>query len=98
MSVSLVDFIIGTGVKVQTVAKDILGALVDPASFSATVFRPDGSSQTYVYLTDSELTRASLGTFVLAITLDQAGIWTVKTDSTSPQGAGRIRLRVLPSH
>jgi hypothetical protein len=44
------------------------GALTDPTTVTAKVRKPDGSTQTYVYGTHPELTRSSLGVFVLKLT------------------------------
>ncbi len=62
----MADFYTGTTINLDVDLRDVDGEFVDPDGLSVFVLGPDGTSETFVYLTDSELTRKAEGQFRLA--------------------------------
>lgn len=59
------------------------GVLLDPATVSVAIRPPSGAIVTYVYLTDAELTRVSLGVFQVSIPLTEVGTYKWKWTGTA---------------
>ncbi len=62
------------------------GAATNPTTVTAKVTKPDGTTDAYVYGTDSELTRPSTGNYELELDLDYdtdaVGIWYIQWRGT----------------
>lgn len=69
------DALIGTGVTTTQEFRDESGDLADPTTVTMTVREPDGTTTTYVYLTDPEVERDAEGVFSFSIVPDAAGLW-----------------------
>lgn len=73
------------------------GDLVDPTTVTTTVETPAGVKAAYVYGTDANLTRTSLGLFSVTYTTDADGWWIVKFVGTGQVVAvNQERHHVLP--
>lgn len=55
--------------------KTIAGVLTDPTTVQIQVKAPNNNETTYVYGTDSEVTRSVIGKFQARITVDMPGRW-----------------------
>lgn len=71
--------------------KDEDGALSDPTVVRLKVLAPDGTQNTYVYLTDSEVTKASTGVYHGAILLNAGGQWEYQWESDGTPDAAHKR-------
>lgn len=67
--------LIGTRVESRQEFLDTASALSDPDTVTLVILAPDGTRTTLVYLTDSEITRVSLGVYSFDHVPDQAGDW-----------------------
>lgn len=56
-------------------------AYVDPASVTFKVRAPNGTTTTYVYGTDAQLVKESVGHYRADVNADQAGQWTFRFES-----------------
>lgn len=65
--------------------EDGAGALVNPATATFVASDPSGNLTTYVYGTDAELERPSVGSFRVALALTEAGRWAYRFVFTDPQ-------------
>lgn len=64
----------GALVEIRGVFKDLAGTLVDPATVSLRVTKPDGTQATETY-SPGNIVRLSLGTFKFDQNANQAGEW-----------------------
>ena len=62
------------------------GQLVDPSVVQVEVRSPDGTKVTYIYLTDAELTRLSLGVYQVLIPMAQTGSYRWYWTGTATDG------------
>jgi hypothetical protein len=70
----------------------------DPALVSAKVRKPDGTIENFVYGTDSELGKSSVGVYFLEIACDEPGIWWYSITGNEPApGSVRGAFSVLRS-
>lgn len=67
--------LIGTAVESRQEFQDSDGALDDPDTVTLTVRDPSGTKTAYVYLTDAEVVRLSVGVYVFRHIPDAAGEW-----------------------
>lgn len=63
------------------------GAVVDPLAVSVVVRAPDGTLTTYIYGTDAELVKSSVGVYYVLITLAQVGTYKWKWTGTATEQA-----------
>ena len=59
------------------------GTLIDPATVSVAIRAPSGGITTYVYQTDPELSKVSLGVFQVSIPLSEVGTYKWKWTGTA---------------
>ena len=91
-------YIVGDRPRVTATFRSSAGSLVDPQEVTAQVRAPDGTETTFVYGTDVELVRASVGAFYLDVDLTTGGVWTVRwVGDGTIAGAEELELRVRPS-
>jgi hypothetical protein len=62
------------------------GVAADPTTVKLTIVRPDGQRNTYTYLTDAQIVKASTGTYYIDLALDIPGTWTYRWFS---EGTGK---------
>jgi hypothetical protein len=67
--------LIGTAVESTQEFRDRDGNLHDPATVTLTVRSPSGTKTAFVYLTDPEVVRLSLGVYAFRHIPDAAGEW-----------------------
>lgn len=83
--------------------RDQTGALYDPTAVTATVKPPEGAAVTYTYTSEvyppGQVTRSSLGTFVLKVDLTMGGEYVIKWVGTraSEKVAYETVRKVQPS-
>jgi hypothetical protein len=61
-------------------------SLIDPTTVRFLFRRPSGTTDIYVYGTDSEIVRTSLGIYKMSLPIDEEGDWYYRIEST---GTGR---------
>lgn len=59
-------------------------ALIDPTTLTVNVVDPTDQKTTYVYGTDSELTRTGLGKYILEVVVSVSGVWSYDVVTTGP--------------
>lgn len=80
---SRVDYANNSTLRADATFRDTSGALLDPDAVVAVVRDVlDGTSETFTYGTDDELTRVSAGVYRLEDTYGESGIWTVTITGT----------------
>lgn len=67
------------------------GTAIDPTTVAVTVVKPDGTSTTYVFGVDGEVTKTSAGIYKLLVDADQEGVWTVEWFSTGTGQAAEAK-------
>jgi hypothetical protein len=82
-----VKYIEGTTIKTSAVFKDVNDALVDPADVKILTKDPDAIVTTLVYGTDVELVKDSTGNYHAFVTLDKAGKWIFRWESSGQTGS-----------
>jgi len=92
--------LIGNLVKVKATFKDEHNEKGDPATVQVAVKEPSSTVTTYVYGTDPELVRESMGVYYILIdTTDNAGEWQfVWNSSGTLQAAGQTRFTVTETY
>ena len=75
--------------------KDTSGNDVDPTTVTLRVLNPWGSESTYVYGTDSEVTRSDAGDYVGAFTPDLEGRWHYRWQTTGTGTTGALEGNFL---
>lgn len=66
----------GTLVTAQGTFRNSAGALADPTTVKVTVRKPDGTTTTYTYGTDSEVVKSSTGIYYINLdTTSNRGLW-----------------------
>lgn len=92
----------GDLVGVQATFKTADGTLVDPTAVTFMVRNPDDRVTTFVYGTDSDLTRISAGFYQCVLDINKAGTWHYRWASTgtgqaAEEGSFIVRVSdVLP--
>lgn len=77
----------GTALRLEISFTDDDGDAVDPTTVTFKTYDPCGDITTYVYLTDSEITRASAGNYLADIQPEQPGRWRYRWQTT---GTGTV--------
>ena len=72
---STTTFDVGDLVKLTAAFTNSAGAASDPAGLTFKVKNPNGNVTTYVYGTDSEVVKASVGNYYVEISATLAGTW-----------------------
>lgn len=87
---------LGDLVRVSAAFTDVaLGGAIDPDVVKLTIKEPDATVTTYVYGTDAELIKDSIGNYHADIDADQSGTWYYRWWSTgSGQAAAEKRFDV----
>lgn len=85
----------GALVRLTCTAKNVSDALVDPSTLTFKVADPHGEVTTYVYDTDEEIVRSSLGVFYVDVSVTRAGIYSYRFSSTGPQASIEGEIEVL---
>ena len=67
------DVLIGNGITSTKEFRDANGTLTNPTAVTMTVREPDGTTTTYTYGSDDEVTRDSTGVYSFSIVFDQEG-------------------------
>ena len=73
---------------------------VDPTAVYFAVKSPSGTTTTYQYTVDSEVTKRSTGNYRLVVEIDEAGTWYVRGYSTGANQAaesGQITATANPT-
>lgn len=65
----------GQLVRVTGVFETSAGVATDPTTVKVTVVRPDGQRQTYTYVTDAQVIKASTGNYYIDLTASVPGTW-----------------------
>lgn len=74
---------VGNLVRVSAVFKDAAGTAIDPTTVGFKVRRPDtGAVTTYVYGTDAQLVKDSVGNYHVDVSADATGEWPYRFYST----------------
>jgi hypothetical protein len=72
---------------------------IDPDQVSLTVRAPDGTETTYVYDTDEEVKRDSIGSYYAWVACDQLGVWYYRWFSDGDgEAAAERRFDVRPAY
>lgn len=82
--------------RLSAAVTDSDAAAADPTGLSFTLQPPDGVTVTYVYGTDAELVKDSVGNYHVDITLSQPGRWAYKfnaTGSNAQMTSGELFVR-----
>jgi hypothetical protein len=87
---------IGDQVRITTTFTNLAGAVADPTVITCVVKSPLGTSTTYTYGTDAELTRTSTGIYNLDLSIVDAGTYKYKFAGigalvTADQGRVEVR-------
>jgi hypothetical protein len=77
----------GTQIDLTINLQNAAEADVDPATLTFKLMSPDGVETTYVYGTDAEITKQSVGDYTARITPDKAGRWHYRWITT---GSGTV--------
>jgi hypothetical protein len=86
---------VGQGVVCEATFRNLAAALADPTTVTFKFETPAGAETTYVYLTDAQLVRDSLGLFHVNLTASAHGIWKWRWQSTGdPTAAIEGEFRV----
>lgn len=75
-------YTLGNLVRVSAVFKDISGDVQDPTVVNVTITDPTGTDTTYVYETDEEVIKDSVGNYHLDQDVEIAGRWYYRWWST----------------
>ena len=70
------------------------GTVVDPGAVVGKFENPGGTETTYTYGTDAELVKESTGTYYFVLTVDAAGTWYVRMETTNPDVAREASFTV----
>jgi len=85
----------GNIIRVSGNFKDSVGVNVDPAIVNFKFKKPDQTITTYVYLTDSQLIKDSVGNYHVDLSIDLEGEWRYRFESTGVgQAAGEGQFPV----
>lgn len=88
----------GALVRLTCLVKNSSSTLIDPGTLTFKVAAPDGEVTTYVYGTDAELARDSLGTFHVDVSVPVAGVYAYRFVSTGTgQAATEGEIEVAKS-
>jgi hypothetical protein len=73
-----------TTLRLTATFRDSSGDLVDPTTVTFETYSPCGNLTTYVYNTDSEVTRSAAGRYAAEIEPDEVGRWRFRWKTTTP--------------
>lgn len=92
--------LVGNVVKVKATFKDETNVKGDPAVVAVSVQEPDATITTYVYGTDVEVVRESVGVYYIELdTTDQTGDWEAIWHSTGTlQAVGQTKFTVADTY
>lgn len=76
------SFDIGDNKRFSITFTDIVGAAADPTAITAVITEPDGVVTTYVYGTDAELVKDSVGVYYVDWTFAKKGRHKIKISGT----------------
>lgn len=76
------EYVPGNVVRCSVTFTDSVGAALDPTTVSCTVTAPETLPVTYVYGTDVELVKDSVGNYHIDLTANTQGIWYYRFFST----------------
>lgn len=83
--------------KLSAIFSIVGGGLIDPTTVACEIEKPDGTILPFVYITDPEIVRDSLGTFHMFVDADQSGMWKYRWFSTGTgQTANMRQFRIRP--
>ena len=84
------EYVEGTLVKCKAEFTAVdTGAYVDPATVTARITNPSGTTTVYVYGVDAALVKDATGRYRVNVNANQNGTWTWRFESTGTyQGAG----------
>ena len=87
----------GTQIDLDIVFTDEDGALVDPSTVMMTIMDPYGRQTAYAYLTDSELTKNSTGSYTCVVIPDKPGRWHFRwVGGTTVAEEGNFNVKTSP--
>jgi hypothetical protein len=86
-----------TQLRITMTFRDDAGTLTDPTTVTVKTYDPCGGEETYVYLTDAEIQKSSIGIYYADITPDSAGRWHYRWETTGPVFATEDSFSVLTS-
>ncbi len=89
---------VGDVVKVDVLTYDSADALANPTTLVVQVQTPSGTTTSYTYGTDSELTRTATGTHQLLHTITASGTHQVRAVTTGNAGAEPGSFFVRPNN
>lgn len=76
MTIAMTSYPEGTLVTVRGLFTNSAGAAQDPSVVKLTVTEPDGTTTTYIYLTDDEVTKSATGDYRSNLdTTGKKGMW-----------------------
>lgn len=78
---------VNTTVRVAVNFQDEDRVDVDPTTITFKVVGPTGETSSYVYLTDAELKKSSVGDYYIDVVPDQSGRWHYRWESTGTETA-----------
>lgn len=91
-------YTLGEVVHMTLTVKNDSAQLIDPSALTFKLITPNGSMVTYVYLTNPQLVRDSLGTFHVDYKTTIAGVFQYRFESTGTgEGAAEGQFEVAPS-
>ena len=83
---------IGQAVRITGTFRDEAEAVFDPGTVKCDITIPDGTTTTYTYPTDSEITKVSTGIYRIDLETPTAGVYHYAWYSTSPGTADQNRF------
>lgn len=72
-------------------------SFIDPATVRLKLFKPDGSSLTYVYGLAAEVLRDDVGRYRFKFVPDQEDRWFYRWEAENPESADEKEFKVLDS-
>jgi hypothetical protein len=91
---SCYDFIEGQLARFSFETRNASKALADPATFTFAFEKPSGTVTTWVFGTNLEIVRDSVGKFHVDLTMDEPEWWTWRQESTGVVTASQGKFRV----
>lgn len=70
---------------------------LDPATIRLMLYKPDGTSVTYVYGVNPEVLRDDLGKYRFKFVPDQEGDWIYRWEGDAPETADEKKFKVIDS-
>lgn len=78
----MINYFQGSQVRVMATFENNLHALADPSVITARLKTPAGVTTVYIYQTNVELVRASLGIYYVDLLVNAAGVWSYRFEGT----------------